>query len=118
LDGRDVSGKTIPLVPRNKFTITGNIDFDSQSRLSAIFSYVGTQFFDGDETNSFGQKIPAYRLFDLKLSHRIGNWTFAASALNLFNKRYFNYGLIVPPTFIAYPQPQRAFLFSVEYRYH
>jgi iron complex outermembrane receptor protein len=118
LNGSDVSGKTVPLVPRNKFTLSANIDFSSSTRLNAVFSYVGSQFFDGDETNSFGQKIPAYRVFDLKLSHRIGNWTLAASAFNLFNEKYFNYGLVVPNTFIAYPQPQQAFLASVEYRYH
>ena len=116
LNGSDVSGKTVPLVPRHKFTLSGNIDFSSATRLNAVFSYVGSQFFDGDETNSFGQKIPAYRVFDLKLSHRIGNWTLAASALNLFNEKYFNYGLVVPNTFIAYPQPTQAFLASVEYR--
>jgi iron complex outermembrane receptor protein len=116
LNGSDVSGKTVPLVPRHKFTLSGNIDFDSSTRLNAVFSYVGSQFFDGDETNSFGQKIPAYRVFDLKLSHRVGNWTLAASALNLFNEKYFNYGLVVPGTFIAYPQPEQAVFISAEYR--
>jgi len=118
LNGSDVSGKTVPLVPRNKFMLSGNIDFSSTTRLNGVFSYVGSQFFDGDETNSFGQKIPAYRVFDLKLSHRIGNWTLAAAALNLFNEKYFNYGLVVPGTFIAYPQPEQAFLLSAEYRLH
>ncbi len=116
LNGSDVSGKTVPLVPRNKFTLSGNIDFTTNTRLNAVFSYVGSQFFDGDETNTFGEKIPAYRTFDLRLSHRLGNWTFAASGVNLFNEKYFNYGLVIGPTFIAYPQPERAVFFSAEYR--
>jgi iron complex outermembrane receptor protein len=116
LNGADVSGKTVPLVPRHKFNLTGNLDFNADTRLNAVFTYVGSQFFDGDETNTFGQKIPAYRLLDLKLSHRIGQWTLAVAGTNLLDEKYYNYGLVVPNTFVAYPQAGRGVFASVEYR--
>jgi iron complex outermembrane receptor protein len=120
LSGEDVAGRTVPLVPQHKFSLDANLDFSSDTRLSVRFSYVGSQFFDSDETNSFGQKIPAYRLVDLKLSHRIDKWTLSAAVTNLFNEKYFDYGVrsLNTNTFNAYPQPEQALFFTVEYRTH
>lgn len=120
LGGADVSGDTIPLVPRHKFTLSGNVDFTADTRLNLVFNYVGTQFFDGDETNTFGEKMPAYRTVDVRLSHQIGKWTLAATAMNLFNEKYFTYGLALGPPagFIVYPQPTCGVFFSAEYHTH
>jgi iron complex outermembrane receptor protein len=116
LGGVEVAGNTVPLVPEHKLNIGVHINILPQTLLSAVLGHVGTQYFDGDETNTFGRKIPAYRTLDLRLAHKVGNWTAAATLTNAFSEEYFNYGLVTGTTFIAYPQPKSAVLFSLEYR--
>ena len=76
---------------------------------------MGEQFFDGDATNTFGQKIPAYTLVNLKAEYDIVGWTLAAGVNNLLNEKYFNYGLVVGPTYVGYPQANLTFFTSARY---
>lgn len=117
--GTDLSGKTVPLVPRNKANAGVVWGFAPNLRLSASVSYVGEQYYDGDETNSFGRKMPAYTLVDMKLLADYGPWSFTAGVKNLLDEKYYNYALVVgpPANFIAYPQPERALFASARYRF-
>ena len=53
----------------------------------------GQQYFDNDQANTFDQKMPAYTTVDMKLSHREGAWLLAAAVNNLFDRKYFTYGV-------------------------
>ena len=120
LSNVNLSGKTVPLVPRHKVSLRASWDFTQATRLSTLFTYVGDQLMDNDESNSLGVKIPSYKLLDLKLTHRYGQWLFAATVNNLFNEKYFNYAVrsqFVLDRYNAYPLPERNGMVSVEYQF-
>jgi iron complex outermembrane receptor protein len=121
LNGIDLDGKDVPLVPRNKLSLAAVWHIDGHTRLSADASYVGSQLMDNDETNSFSQKIPAYTLVDLKLVRQIGNWQLSAALNNLFDEAYYTYAVhstSVDDRFAAYPLPGRNGWVSVEYTFN
>ena len=92
--------------------------FAPRTRLDASLRYVGKQVFDADETNTFGRKIPEYTVVDLKLSHMTNGWLLAASVKNLFDEKYFSYGVFTNfPTYAALPAPERSLFLSAEYRF-
>jgi iron complex outermembrane recepter protein len=91
----------------------------ARTSLAANASYFGEQVFDGDETNTFGRKMPAYTLVDVKLATAIDGWQFNATVRNLLNQKYFSYGLYTAfPTYIAYPAAERNFFVSAQYQFH
>ena len=114
-----IAGKAVPLVPRHKASLRASWVFTPATRLSAVLSYVSDQFMDNDEPNNLGVKIPAYTLADVKLAHRRGPWTIAASVNNLFNEKYYNYAVrsqFVQDRYNAYPLPARNGTITVEYQ--
>jgi iron complex outermembrane recepter protein len=119
-DGADVSGHKVPLVPTHRASASVEAKLGERTRLNVAATYTGEQYFDGDEANNFGQKMPDYTVVDLKLSHSIANWTISASANNLFNADYFSYAVrsqSTPGVFNAYPQPERNYFLTAEYRF-
>jgi iron complex outermembrane receptor protein len=113
-----ISGKTVPLVPRHKVGVRASWDFNPATRLSVLASYVSSQFMDNDEGNTLGVKIPSYSVVDMKLAHRRGPLTIAATVNNLFAEKYFNYAVrsqFVPDRYNTYPLPERSALLTVEY---
>ncbi|MET0216680.1 MAG: TonB-dependent receptor [Burkholderiales bacterium] len=115
IGGDSLAGKTVPLVSRNKANAQVLWRFVPSARFLGTVSYVGEQFFDGDATNTFGQKIPAYTLVNLKAEYDIDGWTLAAGVNNLLNEKYFNYGLVVGPTYVGYPQANLTLFTSARY---
>ncbi len=84
----------------------------------ATFRIAGEQVFDGDETNTFGRRMPHYTLVDLKLNKETGGWLLSAGVRNLLNQKYFSYGLFTGfPTFIAYPAAERSWFASAQYTF-
>jgi iron complex outermembrane receptor protein len=108
----------VPLVPRNAVKVGMTWEFMPRTRISGLVTYTGEQVFDGDEANTFGRKMPSYTLADIKLSHEYRGWQFDASAKNLFNQKYFSYGIFTGfPTFSAYPAPERSVFVSAQYTF-
>lgn len=116
-NGLNVTGKTVPLVPKHSANLTSSWTFAPKTRLDADAQYVGEQFFDNDQANNFGRKMPAYSVFNAKLSHDIGDWRLAARVKNLFGEKYFSYGIKSGTSFNAYPEAERTYLLSAEYRF-
>lgn len=119
-NGVDVNGNKIPLVPTHRATAAIDARLGERTRFNIAARYTGEQYFDNDESNTFGQKMPAYTVVDLRLSHSIDNWTFSLAVNNLFDKDYFSYAirsLSTPGVYNAYPQPERNYFASVEYRF-
>ncbi len=118
--GVNVSGNNIPLVPRQKFTLSSSWKVAEKTTLSGNANYVGQQYFDNDQANTFNQKMPAYTTVDMKLSHRLGAWLLAATVNNLFNRQYFTYGVAstsVSGKYNAYPMQGRSISVNANYQF-
>jgi iron complex outermembrane receptor protein len=115
--GVDVTGKTVPLVPRAIASTGVSWAFTPQSRLNVNARYVGSQRYDNDQANTFARQMPAYGLLDAKIEHRIDRVTLALEGRNLLDKRYYSYGIWDgASSFFAYPQAGRALFASLAYR--
>ncbi len=114
-DGIDLTGKDVPLVPRQLLTLNASWRIGEASSIAASSRYVGTQRYDNDQINSFAL-MPSYALFDIKYSHSTGSWTWGVSADNLFDKRYYSYGIRngAGTSFNAYPELGRRIMVSGE----
>lgn len=115
-----IAGRTVPLVPRHKASVTATWEINGATRLNAALVHVGAQFMDNDEGNTFGARIPAYTVVDLKLTHRRGPWRASAAINNVTNEKYFNYAVrsqFVPDRYNAYPLPERNFMVTLEYTF-
>lgn len=117
--GVDVTGNDIPLVPRHSANIGLTWNISSKTRLSTDAQYVGQQRYDNDQDNTFARKIPGYVLVNAGVFHDIDNWRLALGVKNLFDEKYYSYGIRSRdnPTFNAYPAAERTFFSSVEYRF-
>ena len=120
MNGVDVTGNAVPLVPRHRASATLGLLLAQRTRISATAVYTGEQYFDGDEANDFGQKMPDYTVVDFRLSQEIGHWTLSAAVNNLFEEKFFSYGIrsqFTPGSYNAYPAPERNFFFTAQYRF-
>ena len=118
--GTNVSGNNIPLVPRQRLALSFSWKIAEKTALNANATYVGKQYFDNDQANTFGQKMPAYNTVDMKLSHRRGAWSVTAAANNLLNRKYFTYGVASTFTagkYNAYPMQERNFSLNATYEF-
>lgn len=117
--GVPIAGNEVPLVPRHAANAGAGWAFAPRARADVVASYVGEQVFDSDETNTFGRKMPAYTVVDFKLTYDNRSWLLGAGVKNLFNEKYFSYGVFdsFTPTFFAYPAPERAFFVTVQYAF-
>jgi iron complex outermembrane receptor protein len=117
--GVPIAGNEVPLVPRHAANAGAGWAFMPRARGDIVVRYVGEQVFDGDETNTFGRKMPAYTVVDLKLAWESGGWLLGAGVTNLLNEKYFNYAVFdsFTPTFFAYPQPERSFFATAQFTF-
>jgi iron complex outermembrane receptor protein len=108
----------VPLVPRNTVKLGATWEVMPRTRANVLATYTGEQLFDGDETNTFGRKMPGYTVVDAKLTHEYKNWLLNAGVKNLFNEKYFSYGVFTGfPTFSAYPAPERSVFVSAQFTF-
>ena len=115
----DLSGKNVPLVPRNSAKLGLTWQFAGKTRLSGALGYVGKQYFDNDQSNTFPGQMPSFVTADAKLSHAAGSWTFTLAGNNLTDKKYYTYAIRngAGTSFNAYPMAGRNFLFTAAYRF-
>jgi iron complex outermembrane receptor protein len=109
-------GNEVPLVPRNTASASATWKWSPATRITASVSYVGDKYFDNDQANDFGKKIPSYAIVDLLASHQYRGYRFAAKIGNLFAEKAYDYGVSStssPGVYNAYPLPERALLFTV-----
>ena len=115
--GVDVSGKDVPLVPKAIATAAASWQFAAGSRVNASLRWVGRQRYDNDQANTFSRLQPGYALAGLKLEHRIGRIELALEASNLFDRRYYSYGVWdFASSFSAFPAPGRAVYGTLAWR--
>jgi iron complex outermembrane receptor protein len=115
--GVDVSGRDVPLVPRALASAGASWQFAPRSRLNGSLRWVGRQRYDNDQANTFGRLQPGYAVAGLKLEHRVGNLELALEASNLFDRRYYSYGIWnFGTSFSAFPAPGRALYATLAWR--
>ena len=114
----DVSGKFIPLVPRETANAGFSWRFDERTQLRGVARHVGKQYHDNDQTNSFPTRMPAYDLFDVKLTHERRDWTASLAINNVSDKQYYSYAIRngAGTSFNAYPQAGRTLQGTLELR--
>jgi len=56
-----------------------------------VARYVGRQYYDNDQTNSFPDRMPAHATADLKLTHIVRDLSLSAAVNNLLDKHYYSY---------------------------
>ena len=116
--GVNVAGNNIPLVPRQRLALSSSWKASGKDTLNANAVYVGKQYFDNDQANAFGQKMPAYTTVDMKLTHRDGAWLVAAGVNNLLDRKYFTYGIasnFTPGRYNSYPMQGRNLALNATY---
>ncbi|GAO34767.1 TonB-dependent receptor [Sulfuricella sp. T08] len=116
-NGTDVTGKNVPLVPRHAMNLGASWRIAPTTNLGADAQYIGEQYFDNDQANTFGRKMSSYTVVNARLAHDVGPWRLAATVKNLFNEKYFSYAIKSGTTFSAYPAPDRTLFMSAEYRF-
>lgn len=117
--GISIAGNRVPISPRHTFNAGLSWAFERYARADFDVHYTGTSAFDADETNTFGREIPAYTVADLKLTARSGGWLLKAGIRNLFNEKYFDYGVVTGrPTFAVRPAAARTMFVAAQYHFH
>ncbi len=116
--GVDVAGNEVPLVPRHRLGATLGWQAASATRWTFAFNYVGSQRYDNDQANRF-HDMPTYTIADLKVSHDIGRVRLAAGINNMFDKKFYSYGVVngAFTSFNAYPEDRRNAYASIGYRW-
>jgi iron complex outermembrane receptor protein len=115
----DLSGKNVPLVPRSSAKLGLTWKIADKTRLSGALGYVGKQYFDNDQANTFPGQMASFVTADAKLSHAAGPWTFTLAGNNLTDKKYYTYAIRngAGNSFNAYPMAGRNFLLTAAYRF-
>lgn len=118
--GVEVSGKTVPVVPRHRASLFTTWAMSERDRLFFGLNHVGAQHFDNDPANRFA-KMSAYTTADAKYSHQIGSATLGLSVSNLFDKRYYSYATVNsstnPTNYNVYPDRSRMVMATFEYAF-
>ena len=115
----ELGGKNVPLVPRSSAKMGISWQVADKTRLSGALGYVGKQYFDNDQTNTFPGQMASFVTADAKLSHVAGPWTFTLAGNNLTDKKYYTYAIRngAGTSFNAYSMAGRNFLFTAAYRW-
>lgn len=117
--GISIVGNRVPISPRHTLNAGLSWAFSSYARADVDVHYTGTSAFDADETNTFGREIPAYTVADFKVSVRRGGWLINTGVRNLFDEKYFNYGVVTGrPTYSANPAAERTIYVAAQYNFH
>ena len=113
-----IAGNDVPLVPRHAANAGVTWRFMPRTQAHTVVRYVGERPYDADETDTFGRKMPSYTVVDAKLTHVSRDWLLTAGIRNLFDEKYYSYGVFTGfPTFAALPAPERALFFSAQYNF-
>jgi iron complex outermembrane receptor protein len=104
-----IGGKTVPLVPEQKFNLAFAWDLAPRTLLSGAITAVSEQYRDNDEPNTLSQ-IPGYQTVDLKLAQKFSWGRLSLAVNNLFNQAYYTYSArsqfnTFPGSYSVYPLP-------------
>ena len=105
-------GKTIPWVPKNKYSIRTDYKINDIS-IGAEYLYIGSLYSVSDWNNNLG-KVEDYSLVNLSSSYNYKNINIYGGINNLFNKEYNEY---VTYGTKYYPAEERNYFVGVLYEF-
>ena len=109
-------GNTVPLVPENTATVSGIWKQSPATDFILTANYIDNKYFDNDQSNTFGRKIPSYKTVHAKISHHYKGYRMTAEVNNIFEEEAVDYGvssIFSPGVYNAYPLPERTLMFTV-----
>ena len=115
------AGNDIPLIPGNTASFIVGYNIFPDINWNTNWNYIGDKFFDNDQTNNFGQKIPSDSTVDSKLIFMKGGFDMSFSANNIFDEKSFDSGVrstITAGRYNALPLPERNFSFIIGYTFN
>ena len=99
-------GDSIPLVPKNRLSVTGNYHPASGWTVSLIGLYVSSQFYLGDEENA-QPRIPGYFTLNSRIAYEQpvpgGHLAGFLMLNNMLDQHYYTSGIMAPNTLTAVP---------------
>jgi iron complex outermembrane receptor protein len=110
------SGKTVPLVPANKFTVSGNYHLSKTQEFGLSAVHTGNRYFGNDDMNA-GKQMSAYTRVDMNYKQRFNNWNGHLHIQNITNVKTADTGFYRgtdPNPYNYYPLPERAFYITFE----
>jgi iron complex outermembrane receptor protein len=100
-------GDSIPLVPKNRLSVTGNFYPAPGWTVSLTGLYVGTQFFQGDEENA-QPRIPSYFTLNSRIAYGQavpgGHLSGYVMLTNILDERYYTSGIMAPNVLATPPK--------------
>ena len=111
------AGNDVPLVAKNTFGIHTVYRLTPDTEFVGSWRYIGERFFDNDQTNAFGQKIPAYSMLDISLNQRFNNVNVSLGVNNLFDEKAYDTGVsstFTPGRYNALPLPERNYAMQLQ----
>jgi iron complex outermembrane receptor protein len=113
--GVQFQGKDLPLVAHQSLTARLTYRQSTTQQWLLTSQWVSSQRIGDDFSNVSTSRVPGYGLVNLRYSHKVDAWTYAATANNLLDKRYFNYRTYSDETAKSvYPEAGRTFLVSAQ----
>ena len=109
-------GNNVPLVPENTATVSGIWKQSPATDFTLTANYIDNKYYDNDQSNTFGRKIPSYKTVDAKISHRYKGYRMTAEINNIFEEKAVDYGVssnFSPGVYNAYPLPERTLRVTV-----
>jgi iron complex outermembrane receptor protein len=109
------AGKDIPLVPRNKATLSGRYSVDGNGQLGLDAVYTGSRYFGNDDANA-GKKMTTYTRLDMNYSRQFGHLRGRLLVNNVTNVKTADAGFYrsYAPYYFYYPLPERSFHLELE----
>ena len=119
INGVDVAGKRIPVVPRHRAWARMNWRIDAKQALNAGIRLVGEQVLDNDWTNlvAGGRRLAAYQTVDIRYSHKLGSAELAVGIDNLLNSGFSSYAGVNARGVFFYPDALRTVRASIGMRF-
>jgi iron complex outermembrane receptor protein len=114
--GGQFDGSAVPMIPRNKVTLSTVIDLGKGYSVALNGVYVGKRPFISDFENKFDYQND-YTVFNGKIKYQWKNITAFLDINNITGKKYSEFGTLSlfssPVEKAFYPSPERNFLFGV-----
>lgn len=119
------SGNTISQVPDLTFNTRASYAFAEHWGLGGVVTYIGSQYYDGDLTNSLN-KMPSATVADVFSSYKSGPWETRFTIKNLAGTNYATsggYGSVSMPngslvsSYYYYPNDPRAYYLTIKYTF-
>lgn len=111
-DGGEYDENTVPWVPKNKYNLRANYEFNSVS-ITTEYSYIGEVYSISDQSNSY-DTVEGYSLVNLNLSYDLNGFNIYGGINNILDEEYNEY---VTYGTKYYPAKERNFYLGVSYEF-